>query len=258
MAKKLIIANWKMNGNRALATALTRAAGDALGRASAANEVDAPDVILCPPFPYLDLVGAILAGGAKLGAQDVAVTQNSAKGAQTGDVAPTMLAELGCAYVILGHSERRAHYGETSAQVAAKAAGVIAAGMGAIICVGETGDERKSGRAFDVVKEQVLSSIPKGANVNNLVLAYEPVWAIGAGMPARLDDIMAMHEFIRRTLQESLAPLAGLRMVYGASVKADNAAAILSSHWVDGVLVGGASLKSEEFTAIIQAAAKAA
>lgn len=256
MPKKLVIANWKMNGSHDLAMRLTRASGDALARAAAragTNET-APDVVLCPPFPYLFSVAGILGAGVQLGAQDVAVLDPHAKGAQTGDVAPAMLAEIGCTYVIVGHSERRLRYGESNAVIQQKAAGVLAAGMTPIICVGESAGDRQTGRAFDVVRDQILHSVPPGGTSHNIVLAYEPVWAIGAGVPATDADIIAMHEFMCRTVQESLAPVAGLRMVYGGSVKATNAASLLALPHVDGVLVGGASLKVDEFGAIVAVA----
>lgn len=248
--KKLIIANWKMNGTRETAIHLARGAVACAGAGA--------EIVLCPSYVHLGLVADQIKGSfVKLGAQDVAVTTQTG-GAQTGDVSAPILQDIGCSYVLCGHSERRARQGETSNQVRAKAAAAGAAGLTPIICVGETAVDRLAGREFEVVKSDLLGSIPAGVNPLNVVIAYEPVWAISGGDPskpsAKLADIIAMMAFIRKTLAESLANSIGLRMLYGASVKPDNAVSILKAPHVDGVLVGGASLNSESFAAIIAAA----
>jgi triosephosphate isomerase (TIM) len=247
MTKKLIIGNWKMNGNQELVAAMAQAlAGQpALG----------PDIVVCPPFPYVAAMAQALTGTIiKTGAQLVSPHVN---GAFTGDVAAPMLADCGATHVIVGHSERRAGHHETSQDVAKQAEAAQLSGLTAVICVGETLIERDSGRAFDVVRDQLSASIPAGARVHNTVVAYEPVWAIGTGKVASEDDIAAMHAFIRSQIQERLAqPLAqaeDLRIVYGGSVKPDNAATIMALPHVGGVLVGGASLKADSFLAIIKA-----
>ncbi len=255
--KKLIIANWKMNGTRDLVRDL---AGASL--AAVTGLATAPNVVICPPFPYLADVGAILAETEiRLGAQDVAVAMDE-KGAQTGDVSPAMLADLGCSYVIIGHSERRARYGETDAQIAAKLAGVYGAGLIPVLCVGESAEVRATGAtsAVAAVRAQIAGAFD-GLSAKNIgpmrecVIAYEPIWAIGAGAAAAENDIIEMHEEIGRICHEKLASSVRLRRMYGGSVNAANAGALLALPGVEGVLVGGASLKADTFSEIIRAAA---
>lgn len=247
--KKLIIGNWKMNGDRALAASMALATADVVR-----GNATAPDVVICPPFPYAALMSGLLVdSGVKLGAQNVSPMRN---GAFTGEVSATMLADMGLTHVIVGHSERRAQFGEMDEDVAAKAEAAHRAGLTAIICVGEGADDRTAGIAFDVVRDQVVNSIPVSFNMQNTVIAYEPVWAIGSGRVATPMDIEAMHALIRTIMQEKLANSHDLRIVYGGSVKADNAAQILGTPHVDGVLVGGASIDPAAFSAIIRAGAR--
>ena len=242
MIKKLIAGNWKMNGTLSDAKALVGAIGSA---------PDTVDVCICPPYLHLTTVSAAKAANVGLGAQDCALKDN---GAFTGDISAPMLKDAGCAYVILGHSERRQYHGESDSVVAAKAQKAHENGLVSIICVGETEAERVGGIQNAIVVSQLVASIPASANAQNLVIAYEPVWAIGTGKTATLDDIADMHAVIRKFLQEKLDNSAAIRILYGGSVKADNAKEILAVDNVDGALVGGASLKPDQFLAIINAA----
>jgi len=242
--RALIAGNWKMNGLRTEGTSLA----SALVQMVQAEGQPAAELLVCPSFPWLLPVGEVLSGSAvRLGAQDC---HAKAGGAHTGDVSAPMLRDAGCAYVILGHSERRQDHGETDAMVRAKVAAAHGAGLTAIVCVGETEAEREDGRAFDVVAGQLAGSIPDGATAANTVVAYEPVWAIGTGKTPTLDDIAAMHGHIRSQLAARVASADGVRILYGGSVKPSNAAEILALADVDGALVGGASLKAEDFWAI--------
>ena len=237
---KLVAGNWKMNGLREDGSIL---AGDLARRAIAAGG-GAPgcELLLCPPATLLAAVGGVLAGsGIALGGQDC---HAAAKGAHTGDISPEMLADAGCTHVILGHSERRHGHGESDAEVREKILGAWRAGLVAILCVGETQPQRQAGRALDIVSAQLAGSIPNGADSHSLIVAYEPVWAIGTGLTATLEDISAMHAAIRLRLP------AGARILYGGSVNPRNAAGILSLAEVDGALVGGASLDADGFWTI--------
>ena len=227
----MIVGNWKMNGAPGSASALAKAI---------AAEKSSAEIVLCPPFTLLSEVSAAVKNsGVALGAQDCHFER---EGAYTGDISASMLAASGCKYVIVGHSERRTRHGETSDLVAKKAEAAQAAGLTPIICIGETLAEREAGKAESVVKTQLLASIPaKGA----FILAYEPVWAIGTGKTATVKDIEAMHAHIK-----GLAP-AGISVLYGGSVNSGNAKEILSARGVNGALVGGASLKAEEFIKIL-------
>ena len=247
--RPLIAGNWKMNGLRADGTAL---AADLAGRLSEAGAVRF-DMLVCPPATLIVPVGAAIAGSPLgLGGQDCHAAE---KGAHTGDVSAAMLADLGCAAVIVGHSERRQDHAETDAQVRAKATAARKAGLTAIICVGETEAQRDAGEAEAVVARQLAGSIPDGATAADTVIAYEPVWAIGTGRTPTSADIAAMHAMIRRTLAGKVADAAGVRILYGGSVKPSNAAEILALPDVDGALVGGASLKADDFWAIAMAVA---
>ena len=209
------------------------------------------DVALCPPLTLLtEAARRFVASPVAIGAQDVAP---GADGAHTGDVNAAMLAEAGARYVIVGHSERRAEHGETSEQVAQKAAATLAAGMKPIICIGETLAEREAGRAVGVVAQQLAASTPAGAG--EIVIAYEPVWAIGTGRTPSPADIAEIHGAIRAGLG---ARAAQTRILYGGSVKPANAGEIFALENVDGALVGGASLKAADFSAIILAHPSAA
>jgi triosephosphate isomerase (TIM) len=240
---KLVAGNWKMNGQRADGLAL---AAELARRAGAARGGEAPrcELLVCPPATLLSSVHEIIAGSnLALGGQDC---HAAPKGAFTGDVSAEMLADLGCTHVILGHSERRHGHGETDAVVRAKIDGAGRAGLASILCVGETQQQRQAGEAIAVVSAQLAGSIPDGVALDRLIVAYEPVWAIGTGLSATLEDIARMHAAIRARL----APEA--RILYGGSVNPTNAAGILALPDVDGALVGGASLDADAFWAIIR------
>jgi triosephosphate isomerase len=242
MPRKLVAGNWKMHGLAASAAML-----DDL---RAAHPAPACDVLICPPATLLSR----LAGrGWRLGGQDC---HPAPSGAHTGDVSAEMLADAGAEAVILGHSERRADHGETDALVAAKAAAAWRAGLLAIVCVGETEAERDAGRALDVVAAQLAGSVPDGATPERLVVAYEPVWAIGTGRTPAPAEIAEVHAQLRARLADRLGPpaAADVRLLYGGSVKPANAAAIFSLPNVDGALVGGASLSAADFGSILAAA----
>jgi triosephosphate isomerase (TIM) len=251
MRRRLVAGNWKMHGNRA--------ANAALLEAIVAGLEDAGNVecAVCPPYPYLVQVADRLRGTAlACGAQDVS---EHAQGAYTGDVSAAMLADCGCRYVIVGHSERRQLCGESDARVAAKFAAARSAGMTPILCVGETLAEREAGKTESTVARQldaVLSGAGAGAFAQ-AVLAYEPVWAIGTGRNATPEQARDVHAFLRSRVAEKDAGAAReLRILYGGSVKAANAAALFAMPEVDGGLIGGASLVATEFLAIARAARK--
>ena len=238
--KKLVAGNWKMNGLRADGLAL---AMDVAARAKA--NAPACELLICPPATIVASVGEAIAGSpVALGGQDCAA---AAKGAFTGDISAEMLRDAGCSYVIIGHSERRHGRGESDAAAHDKVAAAWRAGLTAILCVGETRAEREAGREVDVVAGQLAGSLPDGATAGNTVIAYEPVWAIGTGLTPTLDDIAAIHRAIRGDIAD------GTRILYGGSCNPQNAAAILALEDVDGGLVGGASLKAEDFWAIAEA-----
>ena len=241
-----IVGNWKMNGLRAMlseARAIDRGAARHPG----------VDVGIAPPFTLINVLAdaaeAIAVGGQDCHAQPA--------GAFTGDVAAPMLADAGAGFVIVGHSERRALHGESDAAVKAKAEAALAAGLGAIVCVGETEAERDAGKAEAVVTRQLTGSLPQGEGAAALLtVAYEPVWAIGTGRTASIDDVTAMHGAIRTKLVALFgADGAAVRILYGGSVNAGNAAELLSAEEVGGALVGGASLAADSFLAIVLAAA---
>ena len=237
--KPLLAGNWKMNGLSASVNEVEKLIGMFDG--SAPDDVD---ILICPPATLGGLFATEFSDeGIAIGGQDC---HRKASGAHTGDISAEMLADAGAAFVIVGHSERRADHGETDAVVCAKAEAAQRAGMTAIICVGETESERKAGREKDVVGAQLSGSIPRQAE--NYVIAYEPVWAIGTGMTPTIEDIAAMHDFIRDRTRKDV------RILYGGSVKPGNAREILAVQNVNGALVGGASLKAEDFAAIIKAA----
>ena len=243
--RPLIAGNWKMHGLAAEAQALARAV--AAGAAGLKAEV-----LICPPATLIAPLTQACAGVVALGGQDC---HEAAKGAHTGDISAAMLKDAGASYVILGHSERRMAYRETSHRVRAKAEAAMAAGLIPVVCVGEPEDDRLLGRAEEVVAEQMAESLPEGFGAAGGVLAYEPVWAIGTGRTPTEADISAMHAMMRAKLAESFQGAgAGLRLLYGGSVKPGNAVAILALPHVDGALVGGASLVAEDFLAIARAA----
>lgn len=245
--RPLVAGNWKMNGVKAALgeIAAMRAAVDK-------GEAGVAELAVCPPATLIGHAGAALAGGAvALGAQDC---HHHASGAHTGDISAEMLKDAGCSYVIVGHSERRSAHRETDAEVKAKAEAALRAGLTAIVCVGETRGERDAGEALAVVSSQVRGSMPQGATPDNLVVAYEPVWAIGTGLTPTTDDVADMHKTIRLLLGELLGEAgAKVRILYGGSVKPANAKELLGLLNVDGALVGGASLKAADFLAIAAA-----
>jgi triosephosphate isomerase len=229
------------------------AEAQALARAVAAGAAGLKaEVLICPPATLIAPLTQACAGVVALGGQDC---HEAAKGAHTGDISATMLKDAGASYVILGHSERRMAYRETSHRVRAKAEAAMAAGLIPLVCVGEPEDDRLLGRAEEVVAEQMAESLPDGFGAAGGVVAYEPVWAIGTGRTPTEADITAMHAMMRAKLAEAFpAEGAGLRLLYGGSVKPGNAVAILALPHVDGALVGGASLVAEDFLAIARAA----
>ena len=246
--RPLIAGNWKMNGSRAQTEALI---SDLKARRAAKPDL-AADLLVCPPAAYLMWAATLTEGsGIAVGGQDCHTRQS---GAHTGDIAATMLADCGCSHVIVGHSERRADHGESSELVAAKAKAAHEAGLIAIVCVGETEAERDRGATLDVISAQLEGSVPADAAAGNLVIAYEPVWAIGTGRTPTPDDVAAVHGHIRTLLKGWFEDGAEMRILYGGSVKASNAATLLRVPDVNGALVGGASLKGEEFWAIALAA----
>ena len=221
--------------------ALARALRD---HATAAGAKPGCEVLVCPPATLISTVGGVLAGsGIALGGQDC---HAAPKGAYTGDISAEMLADLGCSYVILGHSERRQGHGETDGVVRGKIAAAWRAGLVSILCVGETQRQRQAGEAVGIVSSQLAGSMPDDATAASLVVAYEPVWAIGTGLTATIEDIAATHAEIRSRIPP------GTRILYGGSVNPKNADAILSLPEVDGALVGGASLNADDFWAIAQ------
>ena len=245
--RPLAAGNWKMNGLLA-----SRAEVEALAARIAAAP-PACDVLICPPATLIRTLAGHLSGqGIAFGGQDC---HAAASGAHTGDIAAPMIADAGGTHVIVGHSERRAAYGETDAAVAAKAEAALKAGLVAIVCVGETLAERDAGSAIAVVCGQVDASLPAAATPASVVVAYEPVWAIGTGRTPSSDDIAAMHAAIRARLAARFGAGEGarFRILYGGSVKPSNAAEILGLPNVDGALVGGASLKAADFDAILDA-----
>ena len=248
---KIVAGNWKMNLDRAKAKELTAAVAARRGEAAKV------ELVLCPPALYVETVGSALAGAKSnvgLGAQNM---HDKASGAFTGEVAPPMLVDLGCQYVILGHSERRTLFGETDAAVNVKTKAALAAGLVPIVCVGETLEEREAGKTAAVVTGQVQGSLAglSAADLEKVVVAYEPVWAIGTGKVATPEQAQEVHALIRALLAGLSSPevAARVRIQYGGSVKPDNAADLARQPDIDGALVGGASLKADDFLGIAKA-----
>jgi triosephosphate isomerase (TIM) len=244
MRRKLAAGNWKMNG-----TTAALAEVEALIAGLSAPECE---VLLCPPATLIARMAEVAKGSAlKIGGQDC---HAEASGAHTGDISAGMLADAGASHVILGHSERRADHGETDSAVRAKAEAAQAAGLVALICVGETEAERDAGRELEVIGAQLAGSVPDTANGADTVIAYEPVWAIGSGRTPTEEQIAAVHRFLRDALEARFGESgSSFRLLYGGSVKPANAARIFAIPDVDGALVGGASLKATDFGAIISA-----
>jgi triosephosphate isomerase len=245
--RPLVAGNWKMNGLKASLAEIV-----AMRRAVEAGEAGEAEVLVCPPATLIMAAAEVLKGGpVALGAQNC---HAAASGAHTGDISAMMLADAGARYVIVGHSERRGGYGESDAPVQAKAETAIQAGMTAIVCIGETRAEREAGAAIDVVCRQLLGSAPLGATPADLVVAYEPIWAIGTGLTPTIADVAEMHAAVRGALAELYdGSAAAIRILYGGSVKPANARELLGAPHVDGALVGGASLKAADFIGIAAA-----
>jgi triosephosphate isomerase len=246
--RPLVAGNWKMNG---LAAALSeaRSVRDRLAEAGFAADVDA---MICPPATLVAALAREAAGSRLLiGAQDC---HAAASGAHTGDISAEMLEDAGATAVIVGHSERRADHGERDRDVKAKALAAHRAGLSAILCIGETAGERRAGLTLAVVARQLAASLPEKVTAGDTIIAYEPVWAIGTGLTPTVEDVAEVHAFLRRTLAERLgAEGKTMRILYGGSVKPDNARTLLRISDVNGALVGGASLKADDFLAIIAA-----
>lgn len=240
--RPLIAGNWKMNGMSADIGELKAMAEGAFGGA---------DALICVPATLMTPAREALDGRVHLGGQDC---HTAASGAHTGDISAEMLADAGATHVLVGHSERRTDHGETDAVVAAKAEAAWRAGLTAVICIGETKAERETGDTLSVLSRQISGSVPKTAQAENTVVAYEPVWAIGTGLTPTAEDVAEAHRHIRDELTSLLGEEAGkMRILYGGSVKPGNATELLSIEHVDGALVGGASLKAVDFLAIAAA-----
>lgn len=245
MERKLVVGNWKMHGSRA--------ANEPLMAAIAQARPYACDVAVCVPFPYLAEVALAFAGGdLRWGAQDCSAHE---QGAYTGEVSAAMLAEFGCRYAIVGHSERRQYHRESDQLVADKAQAVLARGVTPIVCVGESLAQREAGETDVVVKRQLSAVIHTLAHcAGEIVVAYEPVWAIGTGRTATPEQAQAVHALLRAQLHAATGRAQRVKILYGGSVKPDNARALFAQPDIDGGLVGGASLKADEFIAICRAA----
>lgn len=247
--RPLIAGNWKMNCLRADGLAL---ASSLAAKASEKGELGC-DVLVCPPATLLSEVAGVTKDSAvAVGGQDC---HAAISGAHTGDLAAPMLADIGAQYVLVGHSERRADHGESSTDIRKKATSAHDAGLIAVVCVGETEEERDLGATLSVVNGQVAVSLPDGATAQNTVVAYEPVWAIGTGRTASVQEVAEVHAAIRAELVARFEDGDQFRILYGGSVKPSNAAELLGVEDVDGALVGGASLKVDDFWKIIEACA---
>jgi triosephosphate isomerase len=245
MRRKLVVGNWKMHGSHP-------ANAELLAGILAARPFST-DVAVCVPFPYLSETAVTLAAGeVRWGAQDVSAHE---QGAYTGEVSAAMLQEFGCRYAIVGHSERRAYHGESDQLVADKAKAALARGITPIVCVGETLQQREAGETESVVKRQLSAVIHTLTHcIGEIVVAYEPVWAIGTGRTATPAQAQEVHALLRAQLHAATPHADGMRLLYGGSVKPDNAAQLFAQPDIDGGLIGGASLKATEFVAICRAA----
>ena len=243
--KKLIAGNWKMNGLLEDGVALAKGVAQEV---KAFGKSDC-EFLVCPPFTLLASVKKALRGAkVALGAQDVHFAE---KGAHTGDISPLMLKDLGCSYVIVGHSERRADHFETDELVCKKTAAAHAAGLKAVICIGETEAQRDAGKTIEVCSSQILGSVPEDSTAADTVIAYEPVWAIGTGKTASAEQAQEIHAYIRTILREKFGAAADeTPILYGGSCKPSNAPELFAKEDVDGGLIGGAALKAADFLAI--------
>lgn len=237
-----------MNGS--LGEAIKLASGIVEGIQNDAKLLEKNEFLVCPPFHHIVPVEGELTMAVNIGGQDCSPFDN---GAYTGDISAKMLKDINCSYVILGHSERRQYYAESSLMIKQKAMMANDEGLVSIICVGETEEEREAGKAQEVVAAQMLESVPENATAENTVIAYEPVWAIGTGKTATIEDIAAMHDFIRATLTGKIENADNIRLLYGGSVKPANARDILGVANVNGALIGGASLSPDDFIGIAKA-----
>jgi triosephosphate isomerase len=245
--RPLIAGNWKMNGLRADGLALAKGVADGVKRAKWSDR----EVLICPPATLvLAVAEAVRGSGALVGGQDCHAKPS---GAHTGEVSAEMLRDAGASHVIVGHSERRTDCGETDAIVRAKAEAAWRAGLLPIVCIGETLAEREAGKTLAVLESQLKGSVPAGATAAKLVVAYEPVWAIGTGKTPTTPEVAAAHAHIRKILGGLTAEAAAVRLLYGGSVKGSNCSELLVAGDVDGALIGGASLKADEFLAIAKA-----
>jgi triosephosphate isomerase len=244
----LIAGNWKMNGLKADALALAQAVAAGVKQGAWKDR----EVLVCPPATLVMAVAdAVKGSGLLVGGEDC---HAKASGAHTGDVSAEMLKDAGASHVIVGHSERRTDHAETDATVRAKAEAAWRAGLLPIVCIGETLAERDAGRTLAVLETQLKGSVPAGATSAKLVVAYEPVWAIGTGKTPTTPEVAAAHAHIRKVLGGLMGDASSVRLLYGGSVKGSNAAELLAVADVDGALVGGAALKADEFLAIAKAA----
>ncbi|MBT9370116.1 triose-phosphate isomerase [Rhizobium sp. CSW-27] len=245
--RPLVAGNWKMNGTRSSLDQIKAIAEGVQGPLS--EKVDA---LLCPPATLLYVATALCTDSPlMIGAQDC---HQNASGAHTGDISAEMIADCYGTFVIVGHSERRSDHAETDHLVRAKAEAAFAADITAIICIGETADERKAGQTLEILKRQLAASVPDGANSENTVIAYEPVWAIGTGLTPTVEDVEKAHAFMRAELVARFGAAGkAIRILYGGSVKPSNAKELMGVANVDGALVGGASLKAADFLAIYKA-----
>lgn len=249
--KKLIAGNWKMNCLSAEGVALAKEVASQVKQ----NKFNC-EFLICPPFTLLSLIKKCLRGTKiSLGAQDVHFDE---KGAHTGDISPLMLKDLGCSYTIIGHSERRVDHFETNELVNKKAIAAHNAGLNTVICIGETGEERDAGKTIKVCQTEIEGSVPNDATAKNTVIAYEPIWAIGTGKTPTAADVQEVHAAIRKALAKKLGKAIAnkMRILYGGSVKPSNAAELLSLPDVDGALIGGASLKADDFINIAKNSCK--
>lgn len=249
MRRPIIAGNWKMNNNTEESESLI------LGLKSLVKDVEDVEMIVAPPFTVLSIVSSILIGTEiKLAAQNMHYEES---GAFTGEVSPSMLLDVGCEYVIIGHSERRMYFCETNDTVNKKINTALKNGLNPIVCVGESLAQRENGKAFDVIEEQLkegLAGIDGAANADKIVIAYEPIWAIGTGKTATKEQAQEVHVFIRKKLAELFGSDAAnsIRILYGGSVKPENVDELMSQEDIDGALVGGAALKADSFARLVK------
>jgi triosephosphate isomerase len=247
----LIVGNWKMHGHHREGVALAAAVAEKTASYQSTHGLLHLDLLICPPATLLREITETLAESViTVGGQDCHELEN---GAHTGDVSAAMLKDAGCSHVIVGHSERRADHGESNDQVKAKAAAAHACGLTAIICIGETREQRDCGEAMAIVSLQLAGSLPDEATALNTVIAYEPVWAIGTGLAATVEDVAEIHAGIRAWLVKALSDSHAMLILYGGSAKPENAKELMKLEDVDGALVGGASLDADDFWAIAEA-----